>query len=48
MGFITKFKNHGVTFERDGNKPKSKDKKKRKRIYRMKKKSKQINHKRNK
>lgn len=47
MGFIAKFRNNGVSFERERIKPK-KDKKKHKRIARMKKKSRQINQKRRK
>ena len=48
MGFLTKFTNRGVEFEREKNIPKKRDKKKTKRISKMKKKSRKINQKRKK
>lgn len=48
MGFITKFRGNAVSFEREPNKPKKRDKKKHKRIAKMKKRSRQINQKRKK
>lgn len=48
MGFLAKFRNHGVQFEKEKDIPKKKDKKKSKRIAKMKKKSRKINQKRKK
>ena len=47
-GFLTKFTRRGVEFERDSEIPKKKNKKKAKRIAKMKKKSRKINQKRKK
>lgn len=48
MGFLAKFTKRGVEFERDSEIPKKKNKKKAKRIAKMKKKSRKINQKRKK
>lgn len=48
MGFLTKFTKRGVEFNREADIPKKKDKKKHKRVVKMKKKSRKINQKRKK
>lgn len=48
MGFFTKFTKRGVEFEREAEIPKKRDKKKYKRVAKMKKKSRKINQKRKK